>query len=307
MRYFWLFLFCLGCSTSNPNAWEAGSGKLKVLCTTAMVGDLVKRVGGDLVEMVVLIQGEIDPHSYELVKGDGERLQYADLIFYNGLGLEHGASLSSTLSESVQAHNLGATLPREKLLHVGGALDPHIWMDVALFSSLVDPIAAIFSEKDPVHTEEYRSREEEAKADLQQLDRQLQAILHAIPEEKRYLVTSHDAFNYFTRRYLATDQERQEGGWQMRFAAPEGLAPDGQLSSRHIGEIVNHLKTYRVKILFPESNVSRDSIQKILSVCKSEGLEVKMAEAALYGDSMGKENYKEMMEHNAETIYQLSH
>ncbi|MDX8430311.1 MAG: zinc ABC transporter substrate-binding protein [Candidatus Algichlamydia australiensis] len=301
------FLLLFACSSPNQMQWDEGSGKIKVLCTTAMIGDLVQQVGGDRVETLVLIQGEIDPHSYELVKGDGEKLQRADLIFYNGLGLEHGASLASLLQESAHAYNLGATLPQEKLLRVEGAVDPHIWMDVALFSLLIDPIAETLAEENREYSQEFSTRAKEVKKKLTALDQNLCAMIHTIPEEQRYLVTSHDAFNYFARRYLATEKEQLEGGWQKRFAAPEGLAPDGQLSSRHIEEIVEHLKKVRVRTLFPESNVSRDSIQKIVSVCKSAGLDVKIASQVLYGDSMGEGSYEKMMEHNAQAIEQISH
>lgn len=301
-------LFFLFCACSAPqNNWSQDSHKIKILCTTAMLGDLVERIGGEQIDTLILIQGEIDPHSYELVKGDGEKLQRADLIFYNGLGLEHGASLASTLQESIQAHDLGATLPKEKLLQVDGAIDPHIWMDVALFSLLVDPIVAILTEQDPEHAREYSLRAKTLQKELKILDEKLFTSLQEIPESRRYLVTSHDAFNYFARRYLATEKERVEDSWHNRFAAPEGLAPDGQLSSRHIREIVDHLKETQIRILFPESNVSRDSITKIVSSCKSCGLDVKIAREALYGDSMGEGSYQEMMEHNAKAISEISH
>lgn len=300
-----VFLFC-ACSAPQNN-WLQDSHKIKVLCTTAMIGDLVQRIGGEQIDTLILIQGEIDPHSYELVKGDGEKLQRADLIFYNGLGLEHGASLASSLHESSHAHNLGATLPKEKILQIDGALDPHIWMDVALFALLVDPITEILSTQDPEHASEYSLRATTLLKELNVLDEKLYASLQKIPEKYRYLVTSHDAFNYFARRYLATKEELQNDNWHKRFAAPEGLAPDGQLSSRHIQEIVEHLKETQIRTLFPETNVSRDSITKIVSSCKSYGLDVKIARRALYGDSMGEGSYQEMMEHNAKAISEISH
>src|SRR5579871_5638784 len=90
-------LFLWGCSNSTaPSAmdpWVEQNGKLKVLSTTAMIDDVVRQIGRERIDHLPLIMGEIDPHSYELVKGDDEKLSMATLIFFNGLGLEHGASL----------------------------------------------------------------------------------------------------------------------------------------------------------------------------------------------------------------------
>src|ERR1700690_968816 len=87
-------IFFVSCDRKMGNealkGWMQENGKLKVLCTTAMVADLVAHVGGQEVDCYILIQGQHNPHSYQLVKGDDEKFSRADLIFYNGLGLEHG-------------------------------------------------------------------------------------------------------------------------------------------------------------------------------------------------------------------------
>src|SRR5438046_7154303 len=94
--------------TSNHlSHWMSANGKVRVLCTTAMVADLVQEVGGDLIDCLILIQGESDPHSYQLVKGDDEKFQRADLIFYSGLGLEHNPSVASLLQSNAKAFALG--------------------------------------------------------------------------------------------------------------------------------------------------------------------------------------------------------
>ena len=70
-----------------------------------------------------------------------------------------------------------------------------------------------------------------------------------IPVEKRYLVTSHDAFNYFARAYLAADEESQNEGWRGRFESPEGLSPESQLSAVHIRQIIDHLQKHQIQVL----------------------------------------------------------
>ena len=92
MRYFLSLIIAIGfvsCKRNSfTNDWMSKeNGKIKVLATTAMIADLVKQVGGDEVDVIILIQGDVDPHSYEMRKGDAEKFDHADLIFYNGLGL----------------------------------------------------------------------------------------------------------------------------------------------------------------------------------------------------------------------------
>jgi manganese/zinc/iron transport system substrate-binding protein len=123
--------------------------------------------------------------------------------------------------------------------------------------------------------------------------------MREVDEKQRYLVTSHDAFNYFTRAYLSEDRD-VEG----RCMAPEGLAPDGQLSAQDIQRVVSHLSRHRIKVIFPESNVSRDALHKIISSCKHP---VHVSDQALYGDSMGDpgsgaDTYLGMIQHNAKVL-----
>src|SRR5271165_630667 len=104
----------LSCTlSSNDSQWMSRNGKLKVLSTIEMINDLVVQIGGEYVDSAVLIQGELDPHSYQLVKGDDEKLAFADIIFFNGLGLEHGPSLQSYLLNYGKAFGLGDRLIRE--------------------------------------------------------------------------------------------------------------------------------------------------------------------------------------------------
>ena len=135
------FLFA-ACEKRAKSPYMEENGKIKVLSTTAMIDDLVGAIGGDEIDHLSLIIGEIDPHSYELVKGDDEKLSRATIIFYNGLGLEHGASLSKHLKSHSRALGLGDILYRENpepFIYVDGQLDPHFWMDVALFAKAIDP------------------------------------------------------------------------------------------------------------------------------------------------------------------------
>lgn len=311
-----LFLICLGCScvdhtyrTAGLQEWMKPNGKIKVLSTIAMIGDLVKQVGGDKVDVLTLIVGELDPHSYQLVKGDDEKLAFADLIFYNGLGLEHGPSLQSFLTHQPKAIPLGDKIQNADpslIFKFKGVLDPHIWMDISLWAKTVPYIVEALGQKDPVNADTYRANGEKLLENMMKAHGEVKNQLQAIPQSKRYLVTSHDAFNYFTRAYLAEDGEGEKA-WQERFAAPEGLAPDSQLSTTDIQAIIAHLQKYHIRVLFPESNVSRDSIRKIVQASNEKGMDVKIATVYLYADAMGSQGsdgdtYLKMIQHNAKTL-----
>lgn len=311
------YLMCLllcSCGPSNHELreWIQDKEHIKVLATTAMIADLVKEVGGDEVHVLVLIKGDLDPHSYQLVKGDDEKLLQADVVFANGLSLEHGASLAQHLNRNPKVFFLGDVLLKTRpnpLLSYKGQIDPHIWMDISLFAKTVPLIVEALTSQRPAKAAYFQERGKILADKLEKSHQQVRAILAKVPKEKRYLVTSHDAFNYFARAYLAEEDERASGSWTVRFQAPEGLAPEAQLSSKNIYDILEHILKYRIRIIFPESNVSSDSLKKIQNAALEKGLELRLGNPYLYGDAMGPpgsdgDTYTKMIEHNARTIAQ---
>lgn len=290
--------------------WMTPNGKIKVLSTIAMIDDLVKQVGGEYIDSLILIKGDLNPHSYQLVKGDDEKFAFANIIFYNGLGLEHGPSLQRHLHESSKCIALGDLIGKESpkiILTVNGQADPHIWMDISLWSKAVPFIVQALSKRDPTHESIYKENGVRLQQKLLEAHQQIKQTLHHVPEAKRFLVTSHDAFNYFTRAYLAADSEIGNGQWQKRFAAPEGLAPESQLSTTDIKQIIDHLREYNISVLFPESNVNKDSIRKIVNAGRQEGLDLTISQEVLFADAMGPpgsdgDSYLKMLKHDAQTI-----
>lgn len=290
--------------------WIKNNGKIKVLSTTGMINDLVKTIGGDHIDTLTLIQGELDPHSYQLVKGDDEKLGFAQIIFYNGLDLEHGPSLHNYLSNNSKAISLGDSIVQTDpslIILVDKKPDPHIWMDVSLWARAIPIIVETLSQRDPSNAIEYRANGIKLIEEMADTHDEIKKIMHQVPESSRYLVTSHDAFNYFTRAYLAEEGELESGEWRKRFAAPEGLAPESQLSTVHIKEIIDHLKEHRVHLLFAESNISRDSLNKIIQAGNEQGLKIEIACCVLYSDAMGEkgseaDSYLKMLLYNAHTL-----
>lgn len=312
-----LFLLVSGCTQSHPQStpsklqqWMSENGRLKVLCTTSMIADIVREVGKDKIDCLTLIQGESDPHSYQLVKGDDEKLARADVIFYNGLGLEHGPSLAERLKKNPKAYAVGDFLSSkrpEDIITYGASVDPHIWMDVSLWADSVPFIAETLSQALPEQRYFFEEKSKACVALLQTVHVDIQERLAAVPQERRYLVSAHEAFNYFVRAYLATNEERAKGSWMVRSMAPEGLAPDSQLSTADIQRLVDHIVQYNVQTLFAESNISRDALEKITDACLQKGHVVHVAKEPLYVDAMGPAGsiaatYIGMMRHDAETI-----
>ena len=306
-----LILVLVGCAgKSNYAQWMQSSGKIKVLSTTAMIDDVVRQVGGEYVDGITLIKGELDPHSYQLVKGDDEKLMYADIIFYNGLSLEHGPSLQKALEENPKAVGLGNKIQAqnpELILSYKGQIDPHIWMDVSMWARTVPYIVETLSQKEPAHAEVFQRNGEILLQKMKELHQVIRDEMHNIPASQRFLVSSHDAFNYFTRAYLAEESELKDHTWQKRFAAPEGLAPESQLSTADIQAIIDFVQLHDIHMLFPESNVSKDSIRKIVAAGKDKGIYLKIADEFLYADAIGApgsdgDSYLKMIDHNGRVI-----
>ncbi len=292
-------------SSNELGNWIKNDGKVRVLATTAIVQDLVARIGGDDIKVVAIINGNQDPHSYEVVKGDGEKFTYADIVFANGLMLEHSGSMQYQLKHHKDVVFLGEELLKKypaEIIYVDGQLDPHIWMDISLWSGSIDFIVDKLVEKDPAHKVLYLERAEKVKREFSEMDTQIKERMQKIPESKRYLVTSHDAFNYYVRRYFATPEEVQNGSWRVRMQALQGLAPDEQISVIQIKEIIDHIYKYKIDVIFPESNLSRDSLEKVKEACIKRGKKIRLAKSTLYGDTLGGKSYLEMLKYNAEVL-----
>jgi len=309
---FCLFLGFTSCDFSSPKGrshsaenWMKDNGKVKVLATTPIIADLVKRLGGHLVDVISLIGENLDPHSYQIVKGDGEKICRADLIVANGLSLEHSASMKYQLKNHKNVLFLGNEIlkgHRGEIIFVNGQMDPHIWMDVRLWSYCVDPIVERLLILNEANEEHYLIRREAVKEDLKHQDSKIREIVSSIPLKKRYLVTLHDAFRYFARRYLATEEEVASNTWDSRVIAIQGIAPDEQISPLEISRVVSCVIENNILVIFSEKNLSQDSLRKVVDACEKRKERIKLCEEALYSDTMGEGDYFKMIEHNAKTL-----
>lgn len=300
-----LSIALFGCGAVLPSKKESDPGKMQVLCTTPIIADLVRGVGGDRVQVTSLMNMSMDPHSYELVKGDDEKFSRAHVVFYNGLGLEHSGSLQNFLARHPRAYSLGnyiQQLDPSFIVHTDDMLDPHVWLDVSLWSMTLDLIVETLSSTDPSGKEVYAAQGKIAQDRLTELDRWIEDQLRSIPQEKKYLITSHGAFHYFTRRYLSDHTTT----WRDRSCAPEGLAPDGQLGFRDLERVVSYVRQHGVTTLFPEENVATDSLKKVVEICRTQGIHLHLAHPPLCSDTFtpgaSDPSYEAMMRRNVQTL-----
>jgi len=292
---FLVFIFIFSYFLTGKERIE--SEKETILSTTVMIDSIVSEIAKDKFDRKVLIEGEVDPHSYQMRKGDVEKLENASIIFANGLSLEHNPSLLYHLNDK-KAVFVGDRLLEKSpksIISYNREVDPHIWMDLDLMQSVVDIICLEIIEKDIENKDFYLENAAELKVRMQVLDQKITSMLAEVPKEKRYLVSSHDAFNYFVRRYFDID-------YKDRLFSMQGLSPEAEISLKRMRQVIDFIKEHKVGAIFYESNLPKDAIWKVIEICKKFNIELKVSKQALYGDTLGGMSYLEMMEYNAKVI-----
>lgn len=292
-------LFAGGCDTANSTSSSrhfAGTRPIRAVCTTGMVADMVRRVGGRWVQVDQIMGEGIDPHLFKVTPDVIARLDAADVIFYSGLHLEgRMAEVFERLALRKPTIALASAIPEDRLLGVGaGVHDPHLWFDVALWSRTSEAVRGFLTSFDPPHRADYDAQAAAYRAELAALDDECRRRLQAVPEAQRVLVTAHDAFHYFGRAYGVTVR------------AVQGVSTETEAGVREINELVDFLADRKIKAVFIEKSVSERNIRALVEGCRGRGHEVRIG-GELYSDSMGRPEtpegtYVGMVRANVETI-----
>ena len=286
-----------GCGVGSGKA-GAAEGKIGATTTTTMITDLVRQVGGDRVEVTGLMGPGVDPHLYRASQGDVSALQGADVVFYNGLFLEgQMGDILEKVGQRTPTVQVTEDIPEEDLLEspqYEGQFDPHVWFDATLWRTTVDPVVAQLSELDPDGAEYFEQRGEEYKQQIDELHAFVQEEISSIPEEQRVLVTAHDAFNYFGRRY----------GMEVR--GLQGISTEAEAGSRDVQELADFLAENEIKAIFVESSVPPRNIEAVQAAAQDRGWDLEIG-GQLYSDAGGDEGteaetYIGMFRENIETI-----
>ncbi len=267
---------------------------LRITATTGMVGDIARQVAGDRAVVTVLMGAGVDPHLYKASRVDIVKLRSADLIFYNGLLLE--GKMSDVLKQMSRGKPVVAVTERvdaSTLIHPdaeSGHADPHLWMDPLAWASTVDVVTSTLAEFDPSNAEVYRENAEAYKATLRSLHAYGEQVLGSVPESRRVLVTSHDAFNYFGRAF------------GLEVIGVQGLSTESEAGLVRTENLVSLLVERNIESVFVESSVSHKSIESLVEGVAAKGGRVTIG-GELFSDAMGdagtyEGTYVGMLDHN---------
>ncbi|MDX1682600.1 MAG: zinc ABC transporter substrate-binding protein, partial [Phycisphaeraceae bacterium] len=225
----------------------------------------------------------------------------ADVIFYSGLMLE-GRMTDKFMAEANRGkpvHPVTQMIDEQFLLEpeeFEGHWDPHVWMDVSAWSQCVQAVAdALGSERfDPEAAQAYQERAKAYRAELEKLHAYAQKVIATIPEEKRVLVTAHDAFNYFGRAY------------GIEVMGVQGLSTESEAGLDDINRIVDFLVEREIPAVFIETSVSDKNVKALIEGAKARGHTVRIG-GELFSDAMGtpgtyEGTYIGMIDHNATVI-----
>lgn len=294
-------LAAAGCDGSGADTAEQGE-KVNVVATTTMVGDLVSRIGGDRIELTVLMGAGVDPHTFKPSPSDFAALAKADLVFYNGLHLEgkmvdtFEGKLKDKAVAVAEAVSTGKLRPWRE--GEGGAYDPHVWFDVSLWSRAAEAVRDGLVEHDPASAADYNRRATELTASLAALHDEVKTKIGSIPKDRRVLITSHDAYSYFGEAY----------GVDVR--GLQGISTETEAGIQGINGAVDFILQRKIPAIFIESSVSPKTIERVQADCKARGFDVKIG-GELFSDAMGQagqhlgyavETYEGMVRYNVDTI-----
>lgn len=290
---------CQKATESTTALKRQGSEPINVVCTTGMVADFVKQVGGEHVAVTQLMGEGTDPHLYKASPGDVSKLKNADVIFYSGLHLEGNLiSTFESLSQSKPTFAVTEELLRwhdGRLLETeGDAHDPHVWFDVGTWKLTLRLIADRLADFDPEHAEDYITNAQTYGKKLDALDVECKTELAKIPADRRVLVTAHDAFHYFGKAY----------GIEVK--AIQGVSTEAEADIRHIEELVTYVTENKIKAIFVETSVSDENVKQIIDGCAAKNHTLAIG-GELFSDAMGKPGtpegtYEGMIRHNLATI-----
>ncbi|MFM9059933.1 MAG: metal ABC transporter solute-binding protein, Zn/Mn family [Planctomycetaceae bacterium] len=284
----WLGL-CLavaaGCAGPEDPAGPAspaaagGAGHIarpRVVCTTTVVADLVRQVGGDRVAVESLMPAGVDPHAYRATPRDADRLAAADLVVASGLRLEGRlADLLDRLASRVPVVAVADALPRDLLLPVGpDAFDPHVWHDAALWARCAPVVAEALARIDAAGAAEHRARAAAYAARLEALDGEVRGTLAAIPAGRRVLVTAHDAFRYFGRTY------------DVEVVGVQGTTTESEAGLGDVNRLVDLLVDRGIPAVFVETSVADRNVAALVEGAAARGHTVTPG-GRLYSDALG--------------------
>jgi zinc/manganese transport system substrate-binding protein len=261
--------------------------RLNIVASFSILGDLVRNVGGERVSVTTLVGADGDAHVYVPTPADAKKIADAKLVVVNGFGLE-GWLPRLVKSAGGKAAIVTATAGIAPLTQ-GSDADPHAWQSVANAKIYVGNIRDALVAADPASAELFRANAAAYLAKLDALDREVRAALAEIPEGRRKVISTHNAFGYFAAAY------------GVEFIAPVGVSTESEASARDIARIITQVRSAKIPAVFLE-NISDPRLIRRISA--ETGAKVG---GTLYSDSLTAEKgdaptYIEMVRHNIKAL-----
>ncbi|MDO4431689.1 MAG: zinc ABC transporter substrate-binding protein [Aerococcaceae bacterium] len=284
--------------TSFMSPVALASEKPTVTVTTSFLEDMVTQIAGDTVQIELIMPAGSDPHLYEPKANDAKKILDAELVLYHGLHFE--GKMIDILEQAGVAVTKDFDTKQLGEMEEDGQIetDPHFWFDIALYKQAVVTTSQTLQEKFPEHKDTFAQNTQTYLTKLDELDTYIQAELTHLPKEKRFLVTPHDAFNYFARAYEFT------------VYAPQGISTDSEVSNQQIKETAQFIVDNKIPAIFAESTTNPERMNKLQEAAQSLGYTVKVVHGEnqeLFSDSLAPkgekgDNYIEMYRHNIDLI-----
>jgi zinc/manganese transport system substrate-binding protein len=290
-RKFPAVISVLLCSAVLPACGEdsADGRALRVVATTPQVADFVRSAGGRRVVVHQILRPNADPHGFEPRPSDARELTRAKLVFKSGGDVDEW--LGDLIENAGGDAKVVELIDSVETLEDGRETDPHWWEDPRNAALAVSAVREALVEADPAGGETYRRNARLYLARLHRLDRGIATCMAKVPTGRRKLVTTHDAFGYFAKRYDV----------EIVGALIPSLSTQAQPSAKGIERLVGQIRSERVKAIFPETALDAKLEQ---AVSRETGAKVGRA---LWADSLGPRGssgatYLEAMAFNAEVM-----
>jgi zinc/manganese transport system substrate-binding protein len=281
MRF--LLLFALLLITSPLHAAE----RLKIVASFSILGDFVRNVGGDRIDLTTLVGADSDVHVYTPAPSDAKRIADAKLVIVNGLGLEGWLPrLVQSSGAKAQVVTASAGIAPLKL---GSAADPHGWQSVPNAKIYVTGIADALVAADPDDAEFFRAQAKAYLEKLETLDREVRESVAKIPSERRKVISTHDAFGYFAAEY------------GVQFIAPLGVSTETEPSARDIATIISQIKAQKIPAVFLE-NISDDRLIRRIAAETGSKVGGTLISDGLTGEKGPGPTYIDMVRHNIKAL-----
>lgn len=272
-----------------------------VVASTSLVGDIVRQIGGDRVQLTVLAAAGVDPHGFDPTPQDAKHLHDAGSIFLNGAGLEAGLDRLITAAEAgnkicVVSDGIafldadGACCPGDHDHAHGEVHDPHVWFDPLRVKTWGTNIAERLSTLDPAGRAEFLAARDRLNTSLDELDAWIRSEVAQIPEARRRMAVDHQVFGYFVSRY----------GFAKPVTINEGFSSVTQPDVRAITEVIREIRRSGVSALFVGVTVNDELARQVAAETRVPV--VRLHTCTLGGPGSGAETYQEFMRTNVAAI-----